>query len=131
MDFATGVARWSEILESQFGLPPGTFGGTFEAFVDLVHPTIASSCARRSRRRRDPARDFSYTHRAILPDGTMRWLSGAGRILLGEHGEPVRGVGIYQDITERRTLEAQNQQLQKMEAVGAWPAAWRTISTIC
>ena len=48
----------------------------------------------------------------------MRWLSGAGRILLGEHGEPVRGVGISLDVTERRTLEEQYQQAQKMEAIG-------------
>ena len=48
----------------------------------------------------------------------MRWLSGAGRVLLGEHGEPVRAVGISLDVTERRTLEEQFQQAQKMEAVG-------------
>ena len=48
----------------------------------------------------------------------MRWLSGAGRILLGEHGEPLRGVGISLDVTERRALEEQYQQAQKMEAIG-------------
>ena len=62
--------------------------------------------------------DFSTLHRAIWPDGTVRWLSGAGRVLLGEHGEPVRGVGISLDVTERRTLEEQFQQAQKMEAIG-------------
>ena len=34
MDYATGVLRWSETLEAQYGLQPGTFGGTFEAFVE-------------------------------------------------------------------------------------------------
>ena len=62
--------------------------------------------------------DFSILHRTIWPDGTVRWLSGAGRIHLGEHGEPVRGVGISLDVTERRTLEEQYQQAQKMEAIG-------------
>ena len=38
MDYATGVLRWSEILEAQYGLQPGTFGGTFEAFVERIHP---------------------------------------------------------------------------------------------
>jgi PAS domain-containing protein len=49
--------------------------------------------------------DFSILNRSIWPDGMVRWLNGAGRIHLGEHGEPVRGVGISLDITERRTLE--------------------------
>ena len=62
--------------------------------------------------------DFSTQHRSSWPDGSVRWLSGAGRIHLGEHGEPVRGVGISLDVTERRTLEAQYQHAQKMEAIG-------------
>ena len=48
----------------------------------------------------------------------MRWLSGAGRIHLGQDGGPVRGVGISMDVTERRKLEEQYQQAQKMEAIG-------------
>jgi len=118
LDYATGVARWSEILESQFGLQPGTFGGTFQAFVDLVHPDDREFVLETVMKAIESGTDFSYAHRAILPDGRLRWLSGAGRILLDEHRSPVRGVGVYQDITERRTLEAQNEQLQKMEAVG-------------
>ena len=38
MDYATGVLQWSEILEAQYGLKPGTFGRTFEAFVERIHP---------------------------------------------------------------------------------------------
>src|SRR6185436_11359099 len=49
--------------------------------------------------------DFSVLNRSIWPDGTVRWLSGAGRIYLGAHGEPVRGVGISQDITARRQAD--------------------------
>jgi signal transduction histidine kinase len=62
--------------------------------------------------------DFSVLHRTICPDGTVRWLSGAGRVFLGEHREPVRAVGISLNVTARHTLEAQYHQAQKMEAVG-------------
>jgi len=62
--------------------------------------------------------DFTVENRTIWRDGSVRWLSGAGRVHLGTNGEPMRGVGISMDITERRTLEAQYLQAQKMEAVG-------------
>ena len=118
MDYTTGVLRWSEILESQYGLQPGTFGGTFEAFVERIHPDDRASVLETVGKAMKSGADFSILNRSIWPDGTVRWLSGAGRIHLGEHGEPVRGVGISLDVTERRTLEEQYQQAQKMEAIG-------------
>ena len=62
--------------------------------------------------------DFQMQNRSLWPDGTVRWLSGAGRFQLGEDDEPLRGVGISLDLTDARALEAQYQQAQKMEAIG-------------
>ena len=118
MDYTTGVHRWSETLEAQYGLQPGTFGGTFEAFVERIHPDDRESVLETVGKAMKSGADFSVQNRSIWPDGTVRWLSGAGRVLLGEHGEPVRGVGISLDVTERHTLEEQYQQAQKMEAIG-------------
>ena len=118
MDYTTGVLRWSEIVEAHYGLQPGTFGGTFEAFVERIHPDDRASVLETVGKAMKSGADFSVQNRSIWPDGTVRWLSGTGRVLLGEHGEPVRAVGISLDVTERRTLEEQYQQAQKMEAVG-------------
>ena len=38
---------------------------------------------------------------------------------------------ILRDVTERRQLEEQFRQAQKMEASGGWPAGWPTTSTTC
>jgi len=118
MDYATGVLKWSETLESQYGLQPGTFGGTLEAFMACVHPQDRAALAETMAKAKRDGSDFSLQHRTIWPDGSVRWLSGAGRVHLDVNGEPVRAVGITEDVTERRTLEAQYQQAQKMEAVG-------------
>ena len=118
MDYTTGVLRWSGTMEAQYGLVPGTFAGTFDAFVARIHPDDRTSVLETVGKAVRSGSDFSILNRTIRPDGDVRWLSGAGRILLGGHGEPVRAVGISLDVTERRTLEQQFQQAQKMEAVG-------------
>jgi PAS domain S-box-containing protein len=106
MDYPTGVLRWSEILESQYGVQPGTFAGTFEAFLERIHPDDRESVTETVGKAVKAGADFSTQHRTLWPDGTVRWLSGAGRIHLGEHGEPVRAIGISQDVTERTRAEA-------------------------
>jgi PAS domain S-box-containing protein len=118
MDYTTGVLSWSETLEAHYGLQPGTFAGTFDAFIECIHPDDRASVRETVGKAVRSGGDFTRQNRALWPDGTVRWLSGAGRILLGEHGEPVRGVGISLNVTEHRRLEDQFQQAQKMEAVG-------------
>jgi two-component system, cell cycle sensor histidine kinase and response regulator CckA len=118
VDYATGVVQWSEILEAQYGLQPGTFGGTFEAFLELCHPEDRETLRDAIEKGKTSGTDFSFQTRAIWPDGTVHWLSSAGRVHLGDRGAPVRGVGISLDITDRHSLEEQYQQAQKMEAVG-------------
>ncbi|MFH1740006.1 MAG: transporter substrate-binding domain-containing protein, partial [bacterium] len=51
-------------------------------------------------------------------DGQERWLSNAAVQVRDEHGQVVGSLGILQDVTERKNLEVQFLQSQKMEAVG-------------
>jgi PAS domain S-box-containing protein len=118
LDCTTGAVQWSAILESQYGVEPGMFGGTCAAFVERVHPDDRTSAVETLEQAMKARTDFSTLHRSIWADGTEHWLSGAGRFHLGEHGEAVRGIGISLDVTERRSLEEQFQHAQKMEAVG-------------
>jgi two-component system, cell cycle sensor histidine kinase and response regulator CckA len=118
MDITTGMLRWSEILEAQYGLRPGSFGGTFEAFVECIHPDDRESVRESIGKAHTSGGDFSTLHRSIWPDGTVRWLRGTGRVYVGKLGKTVRAVGITMDVTERHTLEEQFYQAQKMEAIG-------------
>jgi len=118
MDYTTGALRWSETMEAHYGLDPGTFGGTFAAFVERIHPDDRESLMETIGKAMKSGVDFRVEHRSIWPDGTVRWLSGAGRVHLGEHSEPVRGVGISLDVTPWRKLELELRHAQKLESVG-------------
>ncbi len=117
-DYSTGVVRWSEILERHAGLEPGTFGGHFEDFIALVHPDDRAEIQRVVANAMQSGTDFSVKHRLVRPDGSVRWMTNAGRVHQDATGAPIRATGISLDETASRTLEAQYQQAQKMEAIG-------------
>jgi two-component system cell cycle sensor histidine kinase/response regulator CckA len=118
LDALTGALKVSAVLEDQLGLTRGTFGGTFEAFVALIHPADRDSALGVIAEATKTGKDFTVEHRVIRPDGSVRSLSGAGRIIADQAGHPIRSVGISQDVTDRNLLQAQFHQAQKMEAIG-------------
>ncbi len=118
LDCATGRLQWSDTMARQHGLAPGAFGGTVQEAIARVHPEDRAGSIAAGRAAAQSGSDFRTNHRVVWPDGTIHWLSGAGRVRLAADGSPLRGVGISLDITEHRLLEAQFQQAQKMEALG-------------
>jgi PAS domain S-box-containing protein len=133
MDFTTGVTRWSESLEAQHGLQPGTFDGTFEAFVGRIHPDDRASLLETVGKARKSGADFSMQNRTVWPDGTVRWLKSAGRVHLSEQGKPMRAVGISLDVTESKRAEAERKHLNdeiQLQRLRVFKATMTTVQDI-
>jgi PAS domain S-box-containing protein len=114
-DVATGEVRWSERLEEQHGLAPGTFGGTFEDFQRDIHPEDRERVVAAIRRALEGGEEYAIEYRIVRPDGEVRWLGARGEVVHDAMGAPIQMVGVCTDITERVRAEAERDELLARE----------------
>ena len=106
-DKATGAVVWDERMEELFGFAAGTFDGSFEAYLGAIHPDDRAATMATVETAMRTGEPYRVEHRVVLPDGTVRWISGAGKPTVGPDGEPSGAIGCSRDNTEtvRRRLE--------------------------
>jgi two-component system cell cycle sensor histidine kinase/response regulator CckA len=109
---------WSAETHRIFGVAPGQFAGTSAAFFVFVHPDDREAVRAASLATEGDAQSYSVEHRIVRSDGTVRWVHEQASIVRDADGRARRLVGTVQDVTERRQLEDQLRQSQKMEAIG-------------
>ncbi len=116
-EIATNVERFDEGLARLFGVESKEIT-TLNDLLARVHPDDRAAVATAYRQSAESGADLDVEFRVVRPDGSTRWLRDHGKVLYDRNGDPLTMTGACVDITERRQMEAQLGQVQRMDAVG-------------
>lgn len=114
-DLAAGTNIWDVRLEEIYGLPPGGFGGSFEAWMELLHPddipgvldTVNAAMASPS--------SYLLRTRIVWPDKqTVRSIEAWGEVTTDDAGNPTGTIGCVRDVTDE--VETRQALMVSLEA---------------
>ena len=103
-DVATGRIDWSDELFRISGVG-SDFEPTYDKFMAMIPIPERGKLEGILENALATGDGFEYETRLIRPDGTVRLVQAAGRLMTDQEGQAGRLVGTVQDITMRKQLE--------------------------
>lgn len=105
MELATGGGAWSDEFYRICGLEPHSVPPTAEEGFKLIHPDDRQRASLAINEAIENGGYYSIEKRIVRPDGEVRVVQSIGEVLSDEEGRPVRLMGSFLDITERKAAE--------------------------
>ncbi|MDD4144673.1 MAG: PAS domain-containing protein [Prolixibacteraceae bacterium] len=107
LDLLTNQLSWSDQVYRIFGIQPDEFAGTYEAFIEYIHPEdreMVDNLYNKSIR--DGKNGYEIEHRIIQKNtNKIRYVFEKCNHIRDDSGKIVKSVGMVHDITERKKFE--------------------------
>jgi hypothetical protein len=108
----------SPAVERIWGRPVEAFYQDPDLWFKTIHADDAPRIGQQWATAVDAGKPFILEFRVVLPDGSVRWVVDRGTLIVDSKGQVTMISGVVSDVTERKLLEEQFRQAQKMESVG-------------
>ncbi|MBF0352587.1 MAG: PAS domain S-box protein [SAR324 cluster bacterium] len=113
LDLRTGSLYWSDQIYRIFGLEPQSFGATYEAFLENIHPEdreMVNEAYANSLAKQEP---YEIVHRLLLKDGTLKYVRERCTTTYEDKGQPLHSLGTVQDVTDMVEMEQKLKRAQE------------------
>jgi signal transduction histidine kinase/integral membrane sensor domain MASE1 len=125
---------WSNELFRIFRVPP-VADRSYESYLELLHPDDRTRVQSAVGKALADHRPFSFEHRLLWPDKSVRTIQADGHVITDEHGKAVRLVGTARDVTELHRAEHERverirEQAARVEAEDANRAKDEFLATL-
>jgi PAS domain S-box-containing protein len=96
---------WSEELCRMFGINSSDGHIDYKNYIKALHPEDRELATNAISKALKNHKSFSFDHRVIRPNGTIRYLRGNGQPVMNDKGKVIKLIGTAQDITQAKRLE--------------------------
>ena len=122
-DIPNNRLEWSSKAFDIFEIDPELFEGTYEAFLERVHPEDRDRVDRSYRRSLEERKPLYTVHRLLFEGQRVKFVNTICRTEYDGKGRPLRTVGVFQDITCQQEME-----LQLTESEARYKALFDTVT---
>ncbi len=106
-DIANDRVSWSDGLLDLYGIARDDFNPSHATGVEeRVYPADRHRVQETLQRALTEGSSFTLEYRGVRADGRVRTLRSRGEVIVDDLGEPIRVVGIAQDITDAKLAQA-------------------------
>lgn len=114
----TGEAMLSNELYGIFGMEPGEGTASIEEYMSRVHPDDKKIVDEAVNEALLGRKFFGVDHRLMLRDGSVHYVHSAGEVMFDQAGKAVQVYGTIQDITVRKLIEIERDDLERQLSSG-------------
>lgn len=125
LDLRTNELFWSDEIFNIFEIDSCQFDASYEFFLAAVHPDDREKIHAAYTNSLENRKSYNIEHRLLMPDGRIKHVQERCKNYYDHQGKQIRSLGTIQDITARKNIEAENEELQqqfiqaqKMESIG-------------
>ncbi len=106
-DLDSGKVYGSEEFYRIFDMTPSPSGGTYQLFLEAVHPDDRERVHQLYQQSIKLKRPYSIVFRLLPKNGKTQYVEAKGETRYAENGEPLLSIGTIQDITSAKIAENQ------------------------
>lgn len=127
LDLQTNALYWSDGVFGILGYPPGAFEVSFEKALEVIHPDDRPAALQAMQETIATGKPYQIEKRFVTQNGQIKYIRSKGKLVYDEHHQPIKLVGVFQDISDTRLAELKwqdaNERLQMVLQAG-YESVW-------
>lgn len=131
-DIQTGALRWTEGHFTVLGMQPYECQPSYEVWASRVHPDDRAQTEAKVKQAMQNKKEYHHEYRLRWLDGSIHWVEARGEFTYDLKGNPKNSIGVVIDITARKQVEQEREQLLERERIARMQAetAQRQLRTV-